>query len=145
MARKGGRLARQRLDPHRIERARRDDPAAADAEHRIQRKPFGCGRGADPAGRTEIDPAERARERLQRRDPAARRRGKEFEAVQAKVEPRHDVRRVGHAGQEGNARSEEHTSELQSLMRISYAVFCLKKTKHDTRKTTAMRSTTTRT
>src|SRR3546814_10578107 len=29
------------------------------------------------------------------------------------------------------ARSEEHTSELQSLMRISYAVFCLKKkTKH---------------
>src|SRR3546814_2120676 len=28
------------------------------------------------------------------------------------------------------ARSEEHTSELQSLMRISYAVFCLKKTTH---------------
>src|SRR3546814_5052705 len=28
-------------------------------------------------------------------------------------------------------RSEEHTSELQSLMRISYAVFCLKKKKHD--------------
>src|SRR3546814_10410241 len=27
----------------------------------------------------------------------------------------------------GGARSEEHTSELQSLMRISYAVFCLKK------------------
>src|SRR3546814_3604315 len=27
----------------------------------------------------------------------------------------------------GQARSEEHTSELQSLMRISYAVFCLKK------------------
>src|SRR3546814_2286471 len=29
----------------------------------------------------------------------------------------------------GNERSEEHTSELQSLMRISYAVFCLKKNK----------------
>src|SRR3546814_10707795 len=29
-----------------------------------------------------------------------------------------------------NARSEEHTSELQSLMRISYAVFCLTKKKH---------------
>src|SRR3546814_4688480 len=28
-------------------------------------------------------------------------------------------------------RSEEHTSELQSLMRISYAVFCLKKKKQD--------------
>src|SRR3546814_1106731 len=31
-------------------------------------------------------------------------------------------------------RSEEHTSELQSLMRISYAVFCLKKTKKYYRK-----------
>src|SRR3546814_10347366 len=29
-----------------------------------------------------------------------------------------------------NVRSEEHTSELQSLMRISYAVFCLKKKKN---------------
>src|SRR3546814_8690942 len=29
----------------------------------------------------------------------------------------------------GRVRSEEHTSELQSLMRISYAVFCLKKKK----------------
>src|SRR3546814_1323433 len=31
--------------------------------------------------------------------------------------------------EEGSDRSEEHTSELQSLMRISYAVFCLKKKK----------------
>src|SRR3546814_14690796 len=30
----------------------------------------------------------------------------------------------------GHGRSEEHTSELQSLMRISYAVFCLKKKKN---------------
>src|SRR3546814_4307587 len=33
-------------------------------------------------------------------------------------------------------RSEEHTSELQSLMRISYAVFCLQKKKHNTHKNT---------
>src|SRR3546814_1467647 len=33
-------------------------------------------------------------------------------------------------------RSEEHTSELQSLMRISYAVFCLKKKKHKKRNPT---------
>src|SRR3546814_11370666 len=33
----------------------------------------------------------------------------------------------GHIGGRLVARSEEHTSELQSLMRISYAVFCLKK------------------
>src|SRR3546814_4443187 len=32
----------------------------------------------------------------------------------------------------GEKRSEEHTSELQSLMRISYAVFCLKKTNYRT-------------
>src|SRR3546814_8130433 len=33
----------------------------------------------------------------------------------------------GRAGEGEPGRSEEHTSELQSLMRISYAVFCLKK------------------
>src|SRR3546814_4931791 len=33
------------------------------------------------------------------------------------------------SGTDGPRRSEEHTSELQSLMRISYAVFCLKKKK----------------
>src|SRR3546814_6016540 len=37
--------------------------------------------------------------------------------------------RVGGKGTVCFDRSEEHTSELQSLMRISYAVFCLKKTK----------------
>src|SRR3546814_9281486 len=35
-------------------------------------------------------------------------------------------------GRHGARRSEEHTSELQSLMRISYAVFCLKKKKNNT-------------
>src|SRR3546814_5207349 len=39
---------------------------------------------------------------------------------------------AGAAGRDtrGYIRSEEHTSELQSLMRISYAVFCLTKKKH---------------
>src|SRR3546814_1276436 len=48
---------------------------------------------------------------------------------------RQDFRVLGHApegavvvDEHGDGRSEEHTSELQSLMRISYAVFCLKKT-----------------
>src|SRR3546814_2650326 len=41
-------------------------------------------------------------------------------------------------------RSEEHTSELQSLMRISYAVFCLKKKrKHNDRRRQDMTTTTT--
>src|SRR3546814_7277144 len=39
-------------------------------------------------------------------------------------------------------RSEEHTSELQSLMRISYAVFCLKKKKKKTKDQQLNRNTT---
>src|SRR3546814_10323745 len=38
-----------------------------------------------------------------------------------------EVRVDGHPHFERDGRSEEHTSELQSLMRISYAVFCLQK------------------
>src|SRR3546814_9230136 len=45
------------------------------------------------------------------------------------IEAGHDLQARGDAGAQldRRARSEEHTSELQSLMRISYAVFCLKK------------------
>src|SRR3546814_6650751 len=43
------------------------------------------------------------------------------------------------------SRSEEHTSELQSLMRISYAVFCLKKKKQSNLQRTASNKQTTRT
>src|SRR3546814_3489153 len=46
--------------------------------------------------------------------------GVAFDAEEHAVDPMDIVR----------ARSEEHTSELQSLMRISYAVFCLKKKKN---------------
>src|SRR3546814_7364325 len=44
------------------------------------------------------------------------------------------VFRSGAARARPRGRSEEHTSELQSLMRISYAVFCLKKKKTQTNK-----------
>src|SRR3546814_650578 len=44
------------------------------------------------------------------------------------ITPRRDLAMVAVQGPNARAkRSEEHTSELQSLMRISYAVFCLKK------------------
>src|SRR3546814_9833162 len=46
------------------------------------------------------------------------------------VRARHDVARC--------QRSEEHTSELQSLMRISYAVFCLQKTTSEKRIATTL-------
>src|SRR3546814_3336923 len=49
-------------------------------------------------------------------------------------EPPH--RRLAERSMQGPGRSEEHTSELQSLMRISYAVFCLKKKNTPTSNTT---------
>src|SRR3546814_9157375 len=49
-------------------------------------------------------------------------------------------------GGDGGTRSEEHTSELQSLMRISYAVFCLKKkNKHTLQRQTTQKSHTDKT
>src|SRR3546814_7008992 len=47
---------------------------------------------------------------------------------------------VGLQLRDRGARSEEHTSELQSLMRISYAVFCLKKKKDKKKKQNAVES-----
>ena len=47
---------------------------------------------------------------------------------------RFEVDHRGELGQFGGKRSEEHTSELQSLLPISYAVFCLKKKKKKKKK-----------
>src|SRR3546814_10509037 len=74
-----------------------------------------------------------------RPDPA-RRRARVGDAQQPPQPRRKAAHRGGDAhpprtgrprpeGARGGGRSEEHTSELQSLMRISYAVFCLKKKK----------------
>src|SRR3546814_7074928 len=75
---------------------------------------------ARDSGVPAADPQERARlvhRQLQlRRDPRQSGRRWRVQHDQA-CDPRHD-------------RSEEHTSELQSLMRNSYAVFCLKKKKN---------------
>src|SRR3546814_4466181 len=68
--------------------------------------------------------------RLKPRDPAVRIGGAAALDVDEPVleHRRHLPRPASADGEAGvAARSEEHTSELQSLMRISYAVFCLKK------------------
>src|SRR3546814_5197081 len=82
------------------------------------------------ASRVTVDPALRPRWRdglvVQREgaDPAAiQEQG--FQPVRRHVQAWPLGYPVGAV--EGAVRSEEHTSELQSLMRISYAVFCLKK------------------
>src|SRR3546814_1498152 len=60
-----------------------------------------------------------------------------FRAHQVDARGQSDAQPVGDQprdfGLRPGIRSEEHTSELQSLMRISYAVFCLKKTRHSHR------------
>src|SRR3546814_8111146 len=72
-----------------------------------------------------------------RRQDHERRRRAHQQGVDVDRERLHEalLRRMLHLGRRGRVRtgalpglrSEEHTSELQSLMRISYAVFCLKK------------------
>src|SRR3546814_5090791 len=85
-------------------------------------------------------PAERRAHR--RRNAAAREVSRRPSAPTRAGQPASDAsgaRRVG--GCCARSRSEEHTSELQSLMRISYAVFCLKKKKKN--KTTKITNTIT--
>src|SRR3546814_2239821 len=53
---------------------------------------------------------------------------------QGNPDPLRQIVQSGEMAAVAAARSEEHTSELQSLMRISYAVFCLKKKKKKTTK-----------
>src|SRR3546814_4712478 len=67
----------------------------------------------------------RSLHRLSLRHLPVRSRSAVRNAVSAAVPGSHARRR--HRKRPRNCRSEEHTSELQSLMRISYAVFCLKK------------------
>src|SRR3546814_1046446 len=64
------------------------------------------------------------------RDRAGEAVGREGVGVAAIDVARHLIEQDGRRKRGVGIRSEEHTSELQSLMRISYAVFCLKKKKH---------------
>src|SRR3546814_9095378 len=79
---------------------------------------------------------------LQSDQPAAR-RGRRSGGGQGLAVSRHQEEQPGRpaAGHRrldrGDLRSEEHTSELQSLMRISYAVFCLKKKNNATKPSTS--------
>src|SRR3546814_2900288 len=60
----------------------------------------------------------------------SRRRRAQRDAARAEMAVAVVMQRAAFLQGHADHRSEEHTSELQSLMRISYAVFCLKKKKH---------------
>src|SRR3546814_7974011 len=87
------------------------------------------------ARRIETKRLQVAGEHLHRRDAALLDRGDEFAARRERKigpAPKTEALRISevlHGRRAGGRRSEEHTSELQSLMRNSYAVFCLKKKK----------------
>src|SRR3546814_2716287 len=84
------------------------------------------GRALDPVaarGKPGV-PADESR----RRDVEGAAQGSVRRMAQPEACPARAVRR-GRGASGDRLRSEEHTSELQSLMRISYAVFCLKKKK----------------
>src|SRR3546814_6901493 len=88
--------------------------------------------GARPRGTAAGSQRSASRRRRNcRRHPPPRVAGRRCrDCRQASVPaPRHHWRRSDVRAENRRRRSEEHTSELQSLMRISYAVFCLKKKK----------------
>src|SRR3546814_5434867 len=98
------------------------------------RKTPGAGRRRPAVPRRRHAPTRRARRRSGRgsascptpRSPSASSLGEpaELDELPARCEPAADLPQLVLV-----VSSEEHTSELQSLMRISYAVFCLKKKK----------------
>src|SRR3546814_9664686 len=84
-----------------------------------QRRQVGSGRVAEPA-----EGAVHLRQRA-----GGTPRDQRFDRFGQEDEGKRDHHRCGDRAEQEHRRSEEHTSELQSLMRISYAVFCLKKKK----------------
>src|SRR3546814_10183982 len=84
----------------------------------------------------------RGAERLLQHHVAALRAERHLDGIGQHVDAaQHAVARIDVELHVLGSRSEEHTSELQSLMRISYAVFCLKK-KNNTLITTTSSNTT---
>src|SRR3546814_9923943 len=72
-----------------------------------------------------------AQSRTQATRPSPAQSSANHEASQTVTKVTREYRRERLKTRRKAGRSEEHTSELQSLMRISYAVFCLKKKRHD--------------
>src|SRR3546814_6392811 len=123
--------------PTRLSSAPLAYPAVADELRHVrlgQRR--GLDRVARPVRRDLDGAAQLAVDLDGQRDQVAHQRGgigpRERLILQQRLRvPQRLPQRMAHVrGDRVEQRSEEHTSELQSLMRISYAVFCLKKKQH---------------
>src|SRR3546814_5054681 len=102
-------------------------PAVPGAQHRGR-----CYAGVPARGARHVDLRAPGRARAQRSYRGARQTGDDRQRQRDRADIERGARMVrrgrGRVALYRAGRSEEHTSELQSLMRISYAVFCLKKT-----------------
>src|SRR3546814_18124146 len=78
-----------------------------------------------------LDRLRPALNRQRSQQPGVFRTAADFGCRALRAQRRHRRRPSRPDGRRADLRSEEHTSELQSLMRISYAVFCLKKNTHE--------------
>src|SRR3546814_3819102 len=99
---------------------------------RSKSTPYAAQVAADTAGKRAAEHGVRTLE-VEVKGPGSGRESalRALQAVGFVITSIRDVTPIPH---NGCRRSEEHTSELQSLMRISYAVFCLKKKKAQKRK-----------
>src|SRR3546814_2848224 len=106
-----------------------------------------CGRDQDGQRRRLGGGARGARRRLglgiERQQKGGRLAAKPEAARQRRGRDSGDKRgaKSTHHGHPHSLRSEEHTSELQSLMRISYAVFCLKKKRNKNKENNTIENT----
>src|SRR3546814_6791986 len=114
---------------------KRQDQCLQRDVHRLFRLPAACKAELDSIGRywsfhavlggVDRAPARAGEPPMTWRDQLARDQMSDIRDFEAFGE--HVVLKSYAYGDAGMSRSEEHTSELQSLLRISYAVFCLKK------------------
>src|SRR3546814_3834999 len=116
----------RRPDAEDVRQGAPEVPHALHRHHHRRRARRGAGRAAARRlpGRHRVDGY-----------AAGLRRGQHRRADPALHAPEPAASVPGAAGDRDLPRSEEHTSDLQSLMRISYAVFCLNKKKLKTNKT----------
>src|SRR3546814_8604698 len=105
---------------------------ARDCERKLDnqrlREAHRCGERAEAADLGFVDREHQVRRFGDRAEQAIAEREDVRAALDRGVDQMDGLFRIGMIADRDQQRSEEHTSELQSLMRISYAVFCLKKT-----------------